>query len=64
VIAADGQAVAVAAEGDHAQVRCGQLVPGNEIRLMARKPGCVIAAGATPIAMEDEIGREIYVRLR
>jgi len=40
------------------------IVPGSEIRLVARKPSCVIAAGATSIALEDEIGREIYVRLR
>jgi len=40
------------------------IVPGSEIRLVARKPSCVIAAGATSIALEDEIGREIYVRVR
>jgi len=38
------------------------IVPGSEIRLVARKPSCVIACGATSIALEDEIGREIYVR--
>lgn len=38
------------------------IVPGSEIRLVARKPTCVIACGATSIALEDEIGREIYVR--
>ncbi len=40
------------------------IVPGSEIRLVARKPSCVIAAGAMSIALEDEIGREIYVRVR
>jgi len=40
------------------------IVPGSEIRLVARKPSCVIACGATSIALEDEIGREIYVRAR
>ncbi len=38
------------------------IVPGSEIRLVARKPSCVIACGATSIALEDDIGREIYVR--
>lgn len=38
------------------------IVPGSEIRLVARKPTCVIACGATSIALEDEIGREVYVR--
>jgi len=40
------------------------IVAGSEIRLVARKPSCVIACGATSIALEDEIGREIYVRAR
>lgn len=39
------------------------IVPGSEIRLVARKPSCVIATGATSIALEDDIGREIYVRI-
>jgi DtxR family Mn-dependent transcriptional regulator len=38
------------------------IVPGSEIRLVARKPGCVISCGASSIALDDEIGREIYVR--
>lgn len=38
------------------------IVPGSEIRLVARKPSCVIACGASSIAIDDEIGREIYVR--
>lgn len=38
------------------------IVPGSEIRLVAKKPSCVIACGETSIALEDEIGREIYVR--
>jgi len=38
------------------------IVPGSEIRLIARKPSCVIACGASTIALDDEIGREIYVR--
>jgi DtxR family Mn-dependent transcriptional regulator len=38
------------------------IVPGSEIRLIARKPSCVIACGASSIALDDDIGREIYVR--
>jgi DtxR family Mn-dependent transcriptional regulator len=38
------------------------IVPGSEIRLIARNPSCVVACGASSIAIDDEIGREIYVR--
>lgn len=38
------------------------IVPGSEIRLIARQPSCVIAAGSTSIALEEDIAREIYVR--
>jgi len=38
------------------------IVPGSEIRLVARKPSCVIACGSSSIAIDDDIGREIYVR--
>ena len=38
------------------------IVPGSEIRLVARQPSCVIACGATSIALEEDIAREIYVR--
>jgi DtxR family Mn-dependent transcriptional regulator len=38
------------------------IVPGSEIRLIARNPSCVIGCGASSIALDDEIGREIYVR--
>jgi DtxR family Mn-dependent transcriptional regulator len=38
------------------------MVPGSEIRLIARNPSCVVACGASSIALDDEIGREIYVR--
>ena len=38
------------------------IVPGSEIRLVARNPSCVVACGASSIALDDEIGREIYVR--
>lgn len=38
------------------------LVPGSNVRLIERKPSVVLACGQTSIAVEDEIGREIYVR--
>jgi DtxR family Mn-dependent transcriptional regulator len=40
------------------------IVPGSEIRLVARHPSCVIGCGASVIALDDDIGREIYVRPR
>ena len=40
------------------------VVPGSQIRLVERKPSVVLACGQTSIAVEDEIGREIYVRPR
>ena len=39
------------------------LVPGSEIRLVSRRPAVVLQCGATTIAVEDEIGREIFVRV-
>ena len=38
------------------------IVPGSQVRLIERKPSIVLACGQTSIAVEDEIGREIYVR--
>lgn len=38
------------------------IVPGSEVRLIERRPSVVLACGQTSIAVEDEIGREIYVR--
>ena len=38
------------------------VVPGTTIRLIERKPSVVFSCGHTSIAVEDEIGREIYVR--
>lgn len=38
------------------------IVPGSQVRLVERKPSVVLSCGNTSIAIEDEIGREIYVR--
>jgi Fe2+ transport system protein FeoA len=39
------------------------LVPGSEVRLVSRRPAVVLECGATSIAVEDEIGRDIYARV-
>lgn len=38
------------------------VVPGSLVRLVGRRPSVVLACGQTSLAVEDEIGREIYVR--
>ena len=38
------------------------IVPGSQVRLIARRPSVVLACGQTSIAVEDEIGREVFVR--
>lgn len=38
------------------------VVPGSKVRLIERKPSVVLSCGHTSLAVEDEIGREIYVR--
>ncbi len=38
------------------------VVPGSVVRLIERRPSVVLACGQTSIAIEDDIGREIYVR--
>ncbi|MGZ5494886.1 MAG: ferrous iron transport protein A [Thermoanaerobaculia bacterium] len=37
------------------------IVPGTEVRLISRRPAVVLACGAATVAVEDEIGREIFV---
>ena len=38
------------------------VVPGSHVRLIERKPSVVFSCGNTSVAVEDEIGREIYVK--
>jgi DtxR family Mn-dependent transcriptional regulator len=38
------------------------VVPGSRVRLIERKPSVIFACGQTSIAVEEEIGREIYVK--
>lgn len=37
------------------------ILPGSEIKLVARRPSCVIACGASSIAIDDDIAGDIYV---
>jgi Fe2+ transport system protein FeoA len=37
------------------------IAPGSEIRLVSKKPAVVLQCGSASVAVEDEIGREIYV---
>jgi Fe2+ transport system protein FeoA len=37
------------------------IVAGSEVRLIARKPAVVLGCGSSSVALEDEIGREIFV---
>ena len=37
------------------------IVPGTEVRLVSRRPAVVLECGSASVALEDEIGREIYV---
>lgn len=38
------------------------IIAGSEVTLTARKPSCVISCGGTSVAVDDEIGNDIYVR--
>lgn len=37
------------------------IVPGTRLRLVSRTPAMVIACGASTVAVEESIGREIFV---
>jgi Fe2+ transport system protein FeoA len=37
------------------------IVPGTEVSLVSRYPAVVLACGSATVALEDEIGEEIYV---
>ncbi len=40
------------------------IVPGSDVRLIAKKPTIVIECGSSSVALEEEIGREIFVTAR
>ncbi len=37
------------------------IIAGSEVTLTARRPSCVISCGGTSVAVDDEIGNDIYV---
>jgi Fe2+ transport system protein FeoA len=37
------------------------IVPGTEVRLVSRRPAVVLKCGSSFVALEDDIGREIFV---
>ncbi len=39
------------------------IAAGSEVRLIARRPAIVLSCGSSSIAVDDEVGREIYVRV-
>lgn len=39
------------------------IAAGSEVRLVARRPAVVLACGSSSIAVDDDVGREIYVRV-
>jgi len=39
------------------------IAAGSEIRLIARRPAIVLGCGSSSIALDDEVGREIFVRV-
>lgn len=39
------------------------IAAGSEVRLLARRPAVVLACGSASIAVEDDVAREIYVRM-
>ena len=39
------------------------IAAGSEVRLLARRPAVVLACGSASVAVEDDVAREIYVRI-
>jgi Fe2+ transport system protein FeoA len=39
------------------------IAAGSEVRLIARRPAIVLACGSSSVALDDDVGREIYVRV-
>jgi len=38
------------------------IIPGSQVTLTARRPSCVISCGGTSVAVDDDIGNDIYIR--
>jgi Fe2+ transport system protein FeoA len=39
------------------------IVAGSDVRLIARRPTVVLACGSSSVAIEDDVAREVYVRV-
>ena len=39
------------------------IAAGSEVRLVARRPAVVLACGSSSIAIEDDVARDVYVRI-
>jgi len=39
------------------------IAAGSEVRLLARRPAVVLSCGAASVALEDDVAREIHVRV-
>jgi len=39
------------------------IAAGSEVRLLARRPAVVLACGSSSVAIEDDVAREIHVRV-
>jgi Fe2+ transport system protein FeoA len=37
------------------------IIPGSEVRLLATRPSVVLSCGSSSLAMEEDVGREIFV---
>lgn len=37
------------------------IVPGTEVRVIARKPAVVLQCGSTSLALDDDVARQIYL---
>lgn len=59
-LGATGSVLSIAAGA--ARLAAYGIVVGSELRLVARKPTVVLESGSTTIAVDAEIGREIFVR--
>ena len=40
------------------------IVPGTEVKVLARKPAVVLECGSASLALDDDVAREIFVQLQ
>ena len=39
------------------------IVPGTEVTVVARKPAVVLQCGSTSLALDDDVARDVFVRI-